>query len=102
MCPHTSTCLGSEAAIFNTLVFIDLNGNIVGRHRKTTPSYTERMWWSFGDGSDLVVVDMPEVGRVCGLLCWEVSASEQVVGRCPGDEKGTSLTPTLPHLCCGK
>ncbi len=62
---------GSESAIFNTLVFIDLNGNIVGRHRKTTPSYTERMWWSFGDGSDLIVVDMPEVGKVCGLLCWE-------------------------------
>ncbi|KAG2482539.1 hypothetical protein HYH03_018530 [Edaphochlamys debaryana] len=31
----------------------------------------ERMWWSFGDGSDLVVADLPEVGRVCGLLCWE-------------------------------
>lgn len=62
---------GSEAAIFNSLVFIDLNGNIVGRHRKTVPSYTERMWWSFGNGDDLVVVDMPEVGRVCGLLCWE-------------------------------
>lgn len=68
MCrPHP----GSKAAIFNTIVFIDLNGNIVGRHRKTVPSYTERFWWSFGNGDDLVVVDMPEVGRVCGLLCWE-------------------------------
>lgn len=62
---------GSKSAIFNTIVFISLNGEILGRHRKTTPSYTERFWWSFGNGDDLVVVDMPEVGRVCGLLCWE-------------------------------
>lgn len=62
---------GTQAAIFNSLVLIDLNGNIVLRHRKTVPSYTERMWWSHGTGDDLYVVDMPEVGKVCGLLCWE-------------------------------
>ena len=28
--------------------------------------------WTNGDGTDLVTVDMPGVGRVCALLCWEV------------------------------
>lgn len=62
---------GSQAAVFNTAVFIDLNGRIVGRHRKILPSFTERFWWTFGDGSDLIVVDLPGVGRTCALLCWE-------------------------------
>lgn len=62
---------GSQSAVFNTALFIDKSGEIVGRHRKTLPSFTERFWWTQGDGTDLVVVDMPDVGRVCSLLCWE-------------------------------
>ncbi|CAB9506708.1 nitrilase/nitrile hydratase [Seminavis robusta] len=62
---------GSQAAVFNTALFIDKSGEIIGRHRKTLPSFTERFWWTQGDGTDLVVVDMPDVGRVCSLLCWE-------------------------------
>lgn len=62
---------GSQSAVFNTALFLDKSGEIVGRHRKTLPSFTERFWWSQGDGTDLVVVDMPDVGRVCSLLCWE-------------------------------
>lgn len=52
-------------------MFIDWNGKIIGRHRKVLPSHTERFWWTQGDGSDLIVVDMPGVGKVCALLCWE-------------------------------
>lgn len=62
---------GSQAAVFNTALFIDKSGEVVGSHRKTLPSFTERFWWTQGDGTDLVVVDMPDVGRVCSLLCWE-------------------------------
>lgn len=62
---------GSQAAVFNAALFIDSNGTIVGRHRKVLPSFTERFWWTHGDGSDLIVVDMPGVGKVCALLCWE-------------------------------
>ena len=57
--------------MFNSAIFIDLNGKVIARHRKTLPSFTERFWWTHGDGSDLVVVDMPGVGKVCALLCWE-------------------------------
>jgi nitrilase len=52
-------------------LFISSEGELIGRHRKTVPSYTERFWWTNGDGTDLVTVDMPGVGRVCALLCWE-------------------------------
>jgi predicted amidohydrolase len=62
---------GSKSAVFNTAVFIDKYGKVLGRHRKGLPSFTERFWWTHGDQSDLVVVDMPGVGKVCALLCWE-------------------------------
>lgn len=52
-------------------MFISSEGKLIGRHRKTVPSYTERFWWTNGDGTDIVAVDMPGVGRVCALLCWE-------------------------------
>jgi len=63
--------LGSQAVIMNSAIFIDKTGKLLARHRKNLPSHTERFWWGNGDGTDYVVVDMPDVGRVCALLCWE-------------------------------
>jgi predicted amidohydrolase len=56
-----------QAAVFNAAVFIDSTGKVVARHRKLLPSFTERFWWTHGDGSDLVVVDMPGVGKARGM-----------------------------------
>lgn len=60
----------SQATIYNTVVIIGEDGNILNRHRKLMPTNPERMVWGFGDGSGLKVVDTP-VGKVGTLTCWE-------------------------------
>jgi nitrilase len=56
--------------IYNTLLFLDRSGKILGRHRKTMPTFVERAVWGWGDGSDLVAYET-EIGRIGGLICGE-------------------------------
>lgn len=56
--------------VYNTLLFIGKDGEVLGRHRKTMPTYTERLYWGKGDGSDIRVFDT-DIGRIGGLICWE-------------------------------
>jgi predicted amidohydrolase len=56
--------------LYNTMIYISEEGEILGKHRKLIPTYTERLVWGQGDGSTLTVVDTP-VGRLGGLVCWE-------------------------------
>lgn len=60
----------SRATIYNTVVVIGKDGDILNRHRKLMPTNPERMVWGFGDGSGLKVVDTP-VGKIGTLMCWE-------------------------------
>jgi nitrilase len=60
----------SKATLYNTVVIIGKEGDILNRHRKLMPTNPERMVWGFGDGSGLNVIDTP-AGRVGTLLCWE-------------------------------
>lgn len=56
--------------VYNTLLYIDRSGSILGKHRKVMPTYNERTYWGMGDGSDLQVYET-EIGRISGLICWE-------------------------------
>jgi nitrilase len=56
--------------IYNTLLFLDRSGKILGCHRKTMPTFVERAVWGWGDGSDLVAYET-EIGRIGGLICGE-------------------------------
>lgn len=60
---------GSQT-VYNTLLFIDKNGEVMGRHRKTMPTYTERLYWGMGGAGDIRVFDT-DIGRIGGLICWE-------------------------------
>ena len=60
----------SKATLYNTVVIIGKEGDILNRHRKLMPTNPERMVWGFGDGSGLKVVDT-SAGRIGTLLCWE-------------------------------
>jgi nitrilase len=59
-----------RSTIYNTLVTIGPDGDVLNRHRKLVPTNPERMVWGEGDGRGLRVVDTP-VGRLGGLICWE-------------------------------
>ena len=59
-----------SGTLYNTLVYINPDGEVAGRHRKLMPTGGERTVWGNGDGSTLTVVDT-EFGRVGGLICWE-------------------------------
>ena len=58
--------------LYNTQLWFDRKGAIVGRHRKLQPTHVERTVWGRGDGSDLPVLDT-DIGRLGGLICWEHS-----------------------------
>lgn len=60
----------SRGTIYNTLLYLSPQGDVVRRHRKLIPSFTERTIWGFGDGSDLALLETP-LGRLGGLICWE-------------------------------
>jgi nitrilase len=60
----------SRGTLFNTVVVIDADGEIVNRHRKLMPTNPERMVHGFGDASGLRVIETP-AGRIGTLLCWE-------------------------------
>jgi len=60
----------SKGSLYNTLLYIDDHGRLLGKHRKLMPSYGERTVWGWGDGSGLQVFETP-LGRLGGLICWE-------------------------------
>jgi predicted amidohydrolase len=60
---------GSQT-IYNTLLFIDREGKLLGKHRKLIPTFTERLFWGQGDGRDLAVFET-DIGRIGGLICGE-------------------------------
>ena len=60
----------SNNSLYNTILFIDENGKIAGKHRKLVPTGGERLVWSQGDGSTLNVFET-SIGKLSGLICWE-------------------------------
>ena len=57
-------------SLYNTMLVLGPDGLLL-RHRKTMPTMHERVFHGIGAGDDLRVVDVPGVGRVGGLICWE-------------------------------
>ncbi len=62
--------VASGTSLYNTLVYIDDRGKIMGVHRKLVPTAAERLVWTPGDGSTLEVFETP-YGKLGGLICWE-------------------------------
>jgi nitrilase len=57
-------------SLYNTLLLLGPEG-VLHRHRKLMPTMHERVFHGVGDGHDLGVTELPGIGRVGGLICWE-------------------------------
>ena len=97
---------GSDATLYNTLVYIGPDGRLLGKHRKFIPTAGERLVWGQGAGWDLEVFDLP-FGRLSGLLCWEnymplaryaLSARGQQIHVAPTWDRGEPWISTMRHV----
>lgn len=57
-------------ALYNTQLFFDREGNLIGKHRKFKATYAEKLIWADGDGSTHMVYDT-DFGGLGGLICAE-------------------------------
>jgi nitrilase len=60
----------SGGTLYNTLVYIGPQGDLLGRHQKLVPTAPERTIWAYGDPSTLEVYDT-DLGKIGGLICHE-------------------------------
>jgi nitrilase len=67
---HERNAEASNASVYNTILFINDRGEIMGKRRKLIPTGAERMVWAQGDGCAMDAFDTP-FGRISGLICWE-------------------------------
>jgi nitrilase len=56
--------------IYNSLVVISRQGEVLGRHRKLMPTHSERLYWGMGDASDIRVFDL-DIGSLGAAICYE-------------------------------
>lgn len=63
--------VSGTGSIYNALLFISAEGEILGRHRKLVPTFGERLVWGYGDASGLRTYEGPGGVKLGGMICWE-------------------------------
>jgi nitrilase len=58
-------------SLYMSQAFIGPDGALIGNRRKLKPTHVERSVYGEGDGSDLIVFDLP-FGKLGALCCWEL------------------------------
>jgi nitrilase len=95
-----------SGTLYNTVAYVDDQGELAGRHRKLIPTGGERLVWGNGQGPVLTVVDVRGV-KVGALICWEnymplarVAMYEQGVDvlLSPTWDNSDEWVPTLRHI----
>lgn len=56
--------------LYNTMLFLDRHGQLLGKRRKLIGTYVEKTIWGMGGGADLPVFTT-ELGTLGGLICRE-------------------------------
>jgi nitrilase len=67
---HERNAETSNTSLFNSILFINDDGSILGKHRKLIPTGGERLIWAQGDGTTLKSYNTT-AGKIAGLICWE-------------------------------
>lgn len=96
----------SNSSLYNSLLFIDDKGSILGKHRKLMPTNCERLIWAQGNGSTLKSYST-SVGKIGGLICWEnfmplarnaiYEAGTQILAT-PTWDKGPNWIGSMQHI----
>ncbi|MGE7472574.1 carbon-nitrogen hydrolase family protein [Bosea sp. NPDC003192] len=64
-------CIERErGTLYCTVLFLDGERGLLGKHRKLMPTAGERLIWGFGDGSTMPVFETA-LGRIGAVICWE-------------------------------
>lgn len=96
----------SNSSLFNTILFIDDKGEILGKHRKLMPTNCERLIWAQGNGSTLKSYDT-SAGKIGGLICWEnfmplarnaIYESGAQILAAPTWDKGSDWLGSMQHI----
>ena len=67
---HERNTETSGTSLYNSLLFINEQGEITGIHRKLISTGGERLIWAQGDSSIFQSYDTA-AGKIAGLICWE-------------------------------
>jgi nitrilase len=103
---HERNSESSNTSLYNSLLFIDDQGAILGKHRKLIPTGGERLIWAQGDGSTLGSYDT-SVGKIAGLICWEnfMPLARNAIYECgtqilvsPTWDKSPNWLQTMQHI----
>lgn len=99
---------GNGGTLFNSMLYLGPNGDILGVHRKLMPTGSERLIWGSGDGSTLTTMPSP-FGIIGGLICWEnymplarmaMYAKGVSIYLAPTADPRDSWQATLRHIAC--
>lgn len=60
----------SMGTLYNSVLFIGDDGELLGVHRKLVPTWAEKLTWGNGDGSSLRIYDTA-LGKIGALACGE-------------------------------
>ncbi len=87
-----------RGTLYNTLLTIGPQGQLLNHHRKLMPTYTERLVWGAGDTEGLRSVETP-VGHVGGLVCWEhwMPLARQALHEA-GEDIHVAVWPTVKEI----
>jgi predicted amidohydrolase len=68
--------------LYCTVIFVDPDQGLIGKHRKLMPTATERLVWGFGDGTTLPVLEKTFASsieteqtvttKISAAICWYV------------------------------
>lgn len=92
--------------LYNTMLYFDVTGAIVGRHRKMVPTFAERLAWGAGDGTTLRTIET-EHGILGGLICWEnymplaratLYAQGEQIHVAPNQDDGERWLASMRHI----
>lgn len=88
----------SHGSLYNTLLYLSDEGDVLGAHRKLVPTHSERVIWGQGDGSTLHVLDTP-FGRLGGLICWEHwMPLARFTMHAKGEQVHAAVWPDMPEI----